>query len=492
MENKRQNIDAVLFSIPPILLRGPHLAPALLKSYAQSKGFKVRCMNPSLDLFTSLPDSEKDNWPYNDFEKFYSDKNGLLESTIDQWIDEIMLLKPRIVGLSTHAWSSMFFLTKIAGRLKKRHPDQIIALGGPPVMEAGQSLLQAKLIDYFVSGDGEDAFISLLDGTFDHPNINSTKPVGISNEQFNNLPLPDFSDSEFERLKARDPKNNRIYLIGSRGCVFNCSFCNVPSMTSKFRYKNGTKFANEVFAIQKQYEPAFIELADSILNGSMSTYREFIQALVERKNETGIQPQLDAFFRCRPKHVMSPEDFKLSAEAGMKRFRIGVESGSYEVRKHMGKKETNEDILYTLEECLKNNIGVNLLLIAGYVNETEERFLETMNFLQEIRRRDLDLTIDTVVVNELYISEFTPLREQVDQLNIKNLGTEIAEKSERFWNREMEDGTINNSTLRMQRVRTLKKFAQENFRALGKILVFSSDEDSWTSSSQNPEAQKSG
>ncbi len=478
--SEKKEKDLVLFSVPPIIIRGPHLAPALLKAYCEQKGYSVKCINPSIQLFESLPDAEQRNWPYNDFEKHFS-KNPLeLDKWLNQWIDQILQYNPRIVGLSTHAWSSQYFVNVFAKKFREKKPETTLIMGGPPVMEIGHSLKSRGLIDHFVGGDGEEALLSILDGSMNHPNIDCTKPIGISNKLFNELPYPDFSDSDFHLYKQRDPKNNRIYLIGSRGCVFNCSFCNVPSMTDKYRFKAGKSFAEEVHTIQARFSPAYIELADSILNGSMSVYREFINEMVELNKKTKNIPQLDAFFRCRPRQVMKPKDFAMSARAGIKRFRIGVESGSYDIRRHIGKKETNEDIFYTLEQCLENNIGVNLLLIAGYVTETEKDFQQTIDLVREIRRRDLDRTIDTVVVNELYISEYTPLREKIEELGIQNIGDGISEKSERLWWRKMEDGTVNDSNLRTERVKTLKQLTLDEFRFLGKVLIFSSIEDSWT------------
>lgn len=478
ISTQAQHYDAVLISVPPILLHGPHLAPALLKAYAAEKGYSVKCINPSPELHTSLPEEEARNWPYNDFEESFKNKEEELYVHIDSWIEKALQFNPRVVGLSTHAWSSLFFLRKICSRFKELHPDITLILGGPPTMEMGSKLKNSGFIDHFVVGDGEDAFISILKGTADHPNVDGKIPTPISNEAFENLPIPDFSDSDFEITKQNYASKNRIYLIGSRGCVFNCSFCNVPSMTQKFRYKSGLTFAKEVYTIQRKYNPLFIELADSLINGSMKIFREFLHELIILQEEHGIKPKLDAFFRVRPERAISKKDFALMAKAGIARIRIGVESGSYDVREHIGKKETNEDIFYTLEECKKNGIGVNLLMLVGYVNETEERYQDTLQFLQEIKDKELDLTIDTVVVNELYISEGTRLRDMSEDLKIKNIGVGVDEKTERLWSLKMDDGIENTSELRLKRVAEVKKFVEDNYRSLGKLLVFSSNEES--------------
>ena len=210
---------------------------------------------------------------------------------LEKWADELLSYKPRYIGLSTHAWSSMFFLDKFAQYLKANHPQYTVIMGGPPSLEIGRTMLEEGKIDYYVGGDGEEALVNILQDKFDHPNINCKTPTGISNDEFNNLPIPDFSDANFDYIKKRFPDKNKMYLISSRGCVFNCSFCNVPYTTQNYRYKEGSVFANEVLTIQKMYEPAVIELADSLINGSMKIYRDFIESVLEIKKRENISFQ---------------------------------------------------------------------------------------------------------------------------------------------------------------------------------------------------------
>ena len=196
------------------------------------------------------------------------------------------------------------------------------------------------------------------------------------------------------------------------------------------------------------------------------------------KKERIFHFNFDAFFRVRNEKTMKPEDFRMSSEAGIKRIRIGVESGSREVRLHIGKTETNDDIFYTLTMCKKYGIAVNILILVGYVNESEKNFNETLDFLREVRNRDLDLTVDTVVVNELYISQGTKLSGMIDELNIKDYGSEASEKNERQWNRRLSNGEVIDSEVRNKRVAKVKEYVKYNFRAIGKVIVSSKDEES--------------
>lgn len=455
-------IDCAMISIPPLFVNGPHIAPSLLKAYAELKGYKVKCFNPSLDMVELLIEDHRSQWPYNDFNDF--DNTYDLENIIGKWADYWLSFDPKLIGLSTHVWKSEFYLERICKVLRNKTTLPII-MGGPATIELGDHALEQGWIDYHVVGDGEEAFLNALEGNFDHPSMNSNKPHAVSNKTFAELPGPDYSDINFERYRALDPKQNRVFLIGTRGCVFDCSFCNVPALM-KYRFKDGVKFANEVKDIQRQYNPEWIEFADSLINGSLKEYRKMISELARlNQKEPETKPKIVAFYRIRPMSQTREEDFKLMAESGFFRLKIGVESGSKDVRNHIGKTETDEEIMYTFDMCKKYGLKVNLLIIVGYPTETKADFEKTMDMLRMIRDKGYSEVVDRAVVNELYISTDTGISRQIKELEIKNAETHTA------WTRTLPNGEILDVEERKRRLVESISFIRENFS--GKIMVFS-------------------
>lgn len=456
-------IDCVMISVPPLALTGPHIAPALLKAFAQKKGYSVTCFNPSIDLADVLDKNDFNNWPYNKFDDAFKEKYNT-DQLINNWIDEWLSLDPQLIGLSTHVWASKWWLEEICNKLRAR-TDKKIIMGGPAAIELGDTALEQSLIDYHVVGDGEEAFLNALEGKFDYPSMNSNKPHAVSNETFAELPEPDFSDISFEKYKALYPKQNRIFLIGTRGCVFDCSFCNVPALM-KYRFKDGEKFAQEVKKVQQTYKPKFIEFADSLINGSLREYRKLINKLAQlNKEDTDNIPKIVAFYRIRPMNQTREEDFKLMAESGFFRLKIGVESGSEDVRHHIGKTETEEEIKYTFEMCRKYGLKINLLIIVGYPTETRADFLKTMDLLEMIKNEGYIDVIDRAVVNELYFSTNTGLSKQATELNIQNA------ESGTQWIRVLENGEVLDPEERNKRLNTALDYIKNNFS--GQIMAFS-------------------
>jgi hypothetical protein len=456
-------IDCALISIPPLLLGGPHIGPALLKAYAQTQGYTVTCFNPSLDFAEIMTKDDLNSWPTTTFDDAFQSRYDI-DTIVDGWVDHWLSFNPKLIGLSTHVWASEFFLGKICKSLRRK-TNLIIVMGGPAAIELGDSALKNGWVDYHVVGDGEEAFINALEGKFDHPSFNSNIPHAVSNAIFTTAPSPDYSDVDYEKYRKLDPKNNRIFLIGSRGCVFDCSFCNVPALM-KYRYKDGAKFAHEIKDAQKKYKPNFIEFADSLINGNLTQYRNLIRTLAElNKLEPDSISKIVAFYRIRPMAQTREEDFKLMSESGFYRLKIGVESGSEQVRNHIGKTETEEEIFYTFEMCRKYKLKVNLLIIVGYPTETIKDFEQTMDLLEKLSNRGFQDVIDRTVVNELYFSTDTGLSKQVAELQIQNAETNSK------WTRVLPNGEVLNSAERVRRLQLVIDYIKIHFNPV--LSVFS-------------------
>ena len=470
-------IDCSLIAIPPLILNGPPIGIALLKAYAAEHGYICHCFNPTIDIFETLDKDDQRSWPYTRFTTEFEAKYDI-DAWIDTIVEDALAPNPRFIGLSVHTWSGEYFLLKIARRFKEVSPDLKIVMGGAATMELFDTVQKDGSVDYLVVGDGEKAFLNCLEGKFDFETINTKKYSPLSLEEFNNLPFPDFSELRIDWHKKHNQKENRIFLVGSRGCVYDCSFCNVPTMM-KYRFKDGAKFASEIRHMQDKYTPATIEFGDSLINGSLREYKKLIYTLAEMNRENPEnKPKIVSFYRIRPPNQSPEEDFKAAAEAGFFRFKIGVESGSDSVRSHIGKEETNEDIEHTLRMMKKYGINANLLIIVGYPTETRADFQQTIDMLQMMVDTGLDSVVDRAVVNELYISEGTRLANQVEELDIQNAWGSASEKMDRPWFRILPNGEVLDDNVRTERLHTVLDFIENNFTNANNLMVFSGKEDS--------------
>lgn len=226
--------------------------------------------------------------------------------------------------------------------------------------------------DYIV-GDGEIALLEYLRGNRFYPGINGRNPEEIVN--LSELPAPDYSDLvEPEFYKA---KYKSVSITGSRGCVRNCTFCDIADRWPKYRFVDGELLANNMIELSIKTGFKKINLTDSLVNGSMKHFNKMCETLAKSEKKV----QWNGQFIIRNKKFMSNKNFDDIANSGCTGLTIGIESGSESVRHHMRKKFSNEDADFYIKNLLKRNVVVKFLLIVGYPTETEQDFQDTMNFL---------------------------------------------------------------------------------------------------------------
>lgn len=467
---QKNKVHCSLIIVPPILVNGPIPGPAMLKAYAASKGYTLKIINPSVEVFKACSKDVQEKWPY-----VQADAGD-----VNAWVDEALSYNPDFIGLTLFAWSGEYFLEKICARIREISDIKIV-LGGPGTSEVCDRFMDLGLIDYYCIGDGENAIARLCGGDFS--GLNTRKVDPLSNEEWAHLPPADYSDESEENMEFyKKHHNNVMYATGSKGCVYDCSFCNIPAMM-KYRFKPGVKFAEEIKELQVKYQPKYIELSDSLVNGSLSQFHDVIDylAFLNMTDPDNI-PKIVAHYRVRGPKAAPEWVFETAKAAGFYRWKMGIESGSPAVRAHIGKKETNDDIYYTLRMLDKYDMKTTMLIIVGYPVETAADFQLSMDMLQEIKDLGLDHTIEKFVINELYISADTGLMDQVADMNIMDVGESAAEKLSRPWMRVLPNGEVLDDIVRTKRCQHMKQWVIDNYKDVKSVVMFTSSDTSVYSS----------
>ena len=130
---------------------------------------------------------------------------------------------------------------------------------------------------HFIVGEGEYALLEFLKGNLDYPGINGTQAKQI--DSIEDLPPPDYSDVIHKH------KYGRAVISGSRGCVRNCTFCDVASIWPMYRWKTGKKIADDLHIVAEQTGLEKIVFSDSLVNGSMKHFRDMCSELASKKKK---------------------------------------------------------------------------------------------------------------------------------------------------------------------------------------------------------------
>lgn len=404
-------MDLVICPLPRMSLFYPPLAPALLKACAEESGFKVKIVDCLIKFYQAF--YKKDHWEDIDHWLVIPDMQDgktlhVLRQELSNWAKEILSYNPRWIGLSVFSYESHKIATLLVYEIRRLNFDVKIVFGGMGVTgdanDYGKDLLDAGLINAMLQGDGEESLISLLKGepiqgkhllkkldsvpfaNWEDYDLDQYRIFKNQNAQLSlQSKLVDKSDmfQGYDNVWYRNDSILTLPITGSKGCVRQCTFCDVPSHWPTFYTRSAKHMFDEIVYQYNLHKPERFHFTDSLINGNMKVFREFCKLLAEWKENSKAEFSFTGQFICRNWRGETDDDYELMRKAGIRLLEVGIETGSEAVRFHMGKKFTNEDVFNLLERCGRNNIKVLFLMIVGYPYETKENHLETLQFLKD-------------------------------------------------------------------------------------------------------------
>lgn len=363
--------------------------PAVVNGILSSNGYESTVWDLNIDLHNQF----KNDWPtivdMFGTRGYRKDVENISITRVLSWIQKQVInkldeIKPDVILLSIFSSQSLDFVIPLSTMIKECRPDVYVIAGGRGVdnIERRSRTRYADLyakylpLDCVYCGDAENDLVSVIQkrviGVYNAP--------PVSAEVLENTPRPSWKGYDFHNYIGYENKSIRLPITGSKGCVRECTFCDVAASWPKFVYRKGVDIAREIIDTYKESGIYKFEFTDNLINGSISNFKAMNTVLA---NEFPNTFDYKGYAICRPKQSMPAEDFTLASKAGAKFFKVGIESGSEKVRNDIKKKFSNEDITWFAENCVKNNIKQSWLMFVGYPTETEEDFQDTLKLLKD-------------------------------------------------------------------------------------------------------------
>lgn len=342
------------------------------------------------------------------FNQFESELNQELYTTVCQGlVNKINQYSPDLIAISVFTMHSLLATAHLLKILKKHslRNNFKIVIGGLGVSnhftpitgdnEFGVWAQNQQLVEHCITGEGEFSFPELLKGNTDYPGIDGIPNIQILDLDV--LPTPSYKKIDpLDYIIDTDPELN---ITGSKGCVRDCTFCNVAHYWEKYTYRNGNLIADDIYSIYKETGVRNFNFTDSLINGSLKSFRQLNRRLIELNQK---DPDFKIFytgqFICRPVGQMTDQDYIEMKLAGAKVLGVGVEHFSQSVRNHMRKYFDNDAIDWHFAKCAELGIDNILLLVSGYVCETIEDHLINLEYLHRYQKYALTKTIVEVSV----------------------------------------------------------------------------------------------
>lgn len=332
-------------------------------------------------------------------------------------LSQIKAFAPDIVGI-TAMTLTLIDVLKAAQLIKKFLPQVKIIAGGPHPTIYPEETLNLGCIDYVVMGEGEKVFLNLVNSLTKgdlFPQIKglaykaedtSIKNFGMAEYilDLDGLPHPARHLTQYKKYYSILTRNRPITtMITSRGCPFNCAFCNRPHMGSKFRARSADNMISEFIECLNLGIKEFL-----IYDDTFTIDRHRVMELCEKIVKNSLSFPWDIRTRI---DTVDEKMLTLLKKAGCVRIHYGVESGCNKVLKELNKGIVVEQAEEVFRKTKEKGISTLAYFMIGCPSETEEDVFETIKLLKRLKADFVHITIFTPFpATELYLRA---LREKV-------------------------------------------------------------------------------
>lgn len=261
----------------------------------------------------------------------------------------------------------------IVRKAKSINPNAYVAVIGCYAQLKPQEISEIKGVNLVLGANEKFNILEHVE-KLEQKNADSTVVLGGEIDDVNEF-FPSYSIGD----------RTRTFLKVQDGCDYSCSFCTIPLARGKSRsntIKETLKTASEVASTQaKEVVLTGVNLGDFGRYNNES-FHELVLELdklegIERFRISSIEPNL----------LSNPTiDFIATSKKFVPHFHIPLQSGSPELLRSM-KRRYKRDIYTSRVEKIKTLmphccIGVDV--IVGFPGETEEKFIETYDYLNEL------------------------------------------------------------------------------------------------------------
>lgn len=304
----------------------------------------------------------------------------------DAIVDGVAASRPDLVAFSVI--SDNYQWTLDLARTIKRRLDTTVVFGGIHPTSVPERVLREEVADFVVVGEGEGAFLELLDSL-----ERGRDPSGIANlggrwdgRSFLNPPRPPIEDLDALPFPDKDlffnefaPLVRQAYMVmGSRGCPSSCSYCWNSTISRVyprgfFRRRSPSNILEELVSARARYGIKRVTFYDEVFTADRGWLREFLQGYRERV-------ALPYFCCVHPDNV-DEETVELLEGSGCSSVNIGIQTASEETRREvLGRGGSNNGIARALALLGESRLFVYSNLMLGLPGETEEDLRQTLRF----------------------------------------------------------------------------------------------------------------
>lgn len=324
----------------------------------------------------------------------------------DSFKKRIKEANPDIAGITTMTFT-LIDVIKTINLIKEAEKDLnkkiTIVVGGPHPTIFPEETANLSYVDYVIVGEGEIPFLKLVEAlsrnNFDElQNIKGlvyqknrkifNNGMGEFIENLDELPFPDRQLLPIKKYNSLLGQGRVVTtMLTSRGCPFQCAFCDRPHLGKRFRFRSAQRVVDEMEECLRLGIEEILVYDDTFTVNKERVF-DICKEIIKRnlKFVWDIRARVD---------TVNEEMLKLLKQSGCQRIHFGVESGTEKILKILNKGITLPQVETAFAWCRKLGIETLGYFMLGSPTETKKDIYETMKFSRKIDPDYVHITILT-------------------------------------------------------------------------------------------------
>jgi anaerobic magnesium-protoporphyrin IX monomethyl ester cyclase len=331
---------------------------------------------------------------------------------VQEVIAEMEKYSPAVVGV-TSATVSYIAGKSVLEAVKKAHPNIVTILGGAHISAIPlEAMKDCSAADIGVVGEGEQTLLEIVSRIESHQSLDTVEGTvaRVNGDVIQNparkapnldeMPFPARHLLKDLRMYSHTPFRGARFtttMITSRGCPFNCGYCDQSVFGRRWRAHSADYVLKELQSLKEEYGVEFISFEDDNFLLSKKRTVEICRKIIDANLNLG--------WSCLGRaNEVDDEVLALMKKAGCRTVYIGVESGSPRILELIEKKLSIEDTARGIRLIKKHGMSVTGSFILGLPTESKEEMDMTVKLA-------LSLPLDGVTFFIFTPYPNTPIRE---------------------------------------------------------------------------------
>lgn len=285
---------------------------------------------------------------------------------------------------------------QIAKAAKQLYPEKPVILGGWHPSLLPDQTLAAECVDVIVKGQGEDAFLEIVQHIEAGESLKGISGVGYKQDgklMFNaprplkpirELPPKSYQLADFDAYQRVCGRRWAMY-TSSLACPYNCAYCTNSGLYGrKWNALEAEQVVEETTDLVSRYGLGLLWVVDDNFLVDRERAISIAEGLVRKgvKFDWSVQSSTNLVVR------FSLDELKLLRRAGLSQIAHGAESGSQKVLHAMNKDFQKIETIYQAAEKLsKAGIRPSFNMIFGFPGEGEAERRESLKLVMNVCRR---------------------------------------------------------------------------------------------------------